>query len=283
MSDKSKQWLWNILSSGLPTDYDLEPLRKIILLNLIVLICIFFLILYVPIAFIRRYFLLSAVDLFNIVLGMCLFFYLRKTKNYNFIGKLCTVVTGIFYFFLVASGAGSKITFIWSVTYPLISLFLLGKWWGSFLSLLLLGMICTVFAIGTKVEFFTSYRTDLIISFIPLYVIVLLFAFVVEKVREIVRYRLEASNWELEKTVGKLESANKEKEMLIHELQETMKEVQILQGILPICANCKKIRDDGGYWEQVEKYIQDRSEAQFSHGICPECAEKLYPEFYKGE
>jgi len=50
--------------------------------------------------------------------------------------------------------------------------------------------------------------------------------------------------------------------------------------MLPICASCKKIRDDQGYWQQVESYIIQHSEAQFSHSICPECARKLYPEFY---
>ena len=53
----------------------------------------------------------------------------------------------------------------------------------------------------------------------------------------------------------------------------------ILRGILPICAHCKKIRDDQGYWSQAEVYVRDHTEAEFSHGICPECIEKLYPEF----
>jgi len=56
------------------------------------------------------------------------------------------------------------------------------------------------------------------------------------------------------------------------------REVKILKGFLPICASCKKIRDDKGYWSQIESYIQDHSEAEFSHGICPDCAKKLYPE-----
>jgi hypothetical protein len=51
-----------------------------------------------------------------------------------------------------------------------------------------------------------------------------------------------------------------------------------VSGMLPICASCKKIRDDKGYWNQIEAYIRDRSEADFSHGICPECAKKLYSE-----
>ncbi|MBN1277794.1 MAG: PAS domain S-box protein [Deltaproteobacteria bacterium] len=64
------------------------------------------------------------------------------------------------------------------------------------------------------------------------------------------------------------------------QLRKALDEVRTLQGILPICSNCKKIRDDRGYWNQIESYIRDHSEADFSHSICPECAKKLYPQFY---
>ncbi|MBU2549015.1 MAG: hypothetical protein KKB20_11415 [Proteobacteria bacterium] len=62
-------------------------------------------------------------------------------------------------------------------------------------------------------------------------------------------------------------------------LEKTLAEVRTLQGFIPICSSCKKIRDDAGYWQQVEKYISDHSGAQFTHGICPECVRKLYPDF----
>ncbi len=75
----------------------------------------------------------------------------------------------------------------------------------------------------------------------------------------------------------------RERDKIIQELQETLSEVKTLRGFLPICANCKNIRDDKGYWTQIETYISDHSEAEFSHSICPKCAKKLYPEFYKGE
>jgi phosphoserine phosphatase RsbU/P len=65
----------------------------------------------------------------------------------------------------------------------------------------------------------------------------------------------------------------------VAELQRVLEEVKSLRGILPICASCKKIRDDTGYWQQVEEYVRDHSEAQFSHGICPECMKELYPDF----
>jgi PAS domain S-box-containing protein len=63
----------------------------------------------------------------------------------------------------------------------------------------------------------------------------------------------------------------------ITELKQTIARVDTLGGLLPICANCKKIRDDKGYWNRLEAYIQDHSAAEFTHGICPECIEKLYP------
>lgn len=66
----------------------------------------------------------------------------------------------------------------------------------------------------------------------------------------------------------------------IREREEALAQVKILQGFLPICASCKKIKDDQGAWSQMEVYIRDHSEAEFSHGICPDCAMKLYPEFY---
>ena len=62
-----------------------------------------------------------------------------------------------------------------------------------------------------------------------------------------------------------------------HELIETRSELKVLSGLLPICMNCKKIRDDRGYWNQLEAYIHQHSEAIFTHGICPDCIEKLYP------
>ena len=69
-----------------------------------------------------------------------------------------------------------------------------------------------------------------------------------------------------------------EREKLIHDLQEALTKVKTLSGLLPICAWCKKVRDDQGYWSQIEVYIEQHSEAEFTHGVCPECAKRIYPE-----
>jgi len=78
--------------------------------------------------------------------------------------------------------------------------------------------------------------------------------------------------------------AEEERKILIQELQQALKELQAalakvktLSGLLPICASCKKIRDDSGYWKQIEAYIREHSDATFTHGLCPECVKKLYP------
>jgi PAS domain S-box-containing protein len=73
--------------------------------------------------------------------------------------------------------------------------------------------------------------------------------------------------------------AEEGREKLINELQEALENVKTLSGLLPICSHCKKIRDDKGYWNQIETYVHERSEATFSHGICQECAKEHYPDF----
>lgn len=75
--------------------------------------------------------------------------------------------------------------------------------------------------------------------------------------------------------------AAKERDKLIAQLEHALAEVKRLSGLLPICASCKKIRNDQGNWQQIEEYIHTHSEADFSHGICPECALALYPELYR--
>ena len=69
-----------------------------------------------------------------------------------------------------------------------------------------------------------------------------------------------------------------ERESLITELREALSKIKTLSGLLPICASCKKVRDDNGYWNQIETYISAHSDADFSHSICPSCVKELYPQ-----
>lgn len=76
-----------------------------------------------------------------------------------------------------------------------------------------------------------------------------------------------------------LKRAEREKDRLIVQLQEALNKVKVLSGFIPICASCKKIRDDRGFWNQLENYISRHSDAVFSHGICPDCSKELYPQW----
>jgi len=76
-------------------------------------------------------------------------------------------------------------------------------------------------------------------------------------------------------------AAEAERERLITELREALAKVKTLSGLLPICSSCKKIRDDKGYWKQIEVYIAANSQADFSHGLCPECGLEHYPDIFK--
>jgi PAS domain-containing protein len=94
--------------------------------------------------------------------------------------------------------------------------------------------------------------------------------------------QLRKTNDDLMSEVVERKRAQNERERVIIELQMALAQVKKLSGLLPICASCKKIRDDQGYWQQIEAYIRDRSEAEFSHAICPECARRLYPDIFRG-
>ncbi|MGC8660314.1 MAG: PAS domain-containing protein [Desulfomonilaceae bacterium] len=83
--------------------------------------------------------------------------------------------------------------------------------------------------------------------------------------------------------IGERKREAEEKDRLIRELQRALAEVKKLSGLIPICASCKKIRNDKGYWQQVDEYVSANSDAQFTHSICPDCSRRLYPELYEDE
>ncbi len=98
-----------------------------------------------------------------------------------------------------------------------------------------------------------------------------------EKMVEERTAELAKTNEELRKEIAERQRAHEESKMLVEKLQAALSDVKSLSGLLPICASCKKIRDDKGYWRRVEEYIRDHSDAKFTHSMCPECIKKLYP------
>ncbi|MBE9487293.1 MAG: hypothetical protein KAT62_03030 [Desulfuromonadales bacterium] len=91
------------------------------------------------------------------------------------------------------------------------------------------------------------------------------------------RSELAQKNAELEEDIQIRKQVEEEKACLITDLQQALDEVKTLGGLLPICGYCKKIRDDSGYWNRLENYIELHTTARFSHGICDDCMEKYFP------
>lgn len=124
-------------------------------------------------------------------------------------------------------------------------------------------------------EILTVTRTFTYISTAILVLVVLLSAYIIRQGIEATAKRKQAEE-DLKKYHSQLEIMVVERTI---ELKKALSDVKKLSGLLPICASCKKIRDDKGYWNQIEEYIRDHSEAEFTHSICEECATKLYPGF----
>ena len=87
----------------------------------------------------------------------------------------------------------------------------------------------------------------------------------------------------ISREINEIKQAEEQREKIIAELQEALDKIKTLKGLIPICASCKKIRDDQGYWNNVESYIKSHAEVEFTHGICPDCMKKLYPNYCKDD
>jgi len=163
------RWFWNVLSSGLPIDYDLDILRKHILLNLIIILGAFFLGLLSIICIVQDDYILGIADCTILLFLAWLLYTLRTRNNHHFVMLMGTVVTGIFYLFLIAYGGVEKTAYLWAFSYPLITLFLTGKRYGTLLSGLLLLFSCIVFILAAKFSFLQQYEINLIIRFLSVY------------------------------------------------------------------------------------------------------------------
>ena len=213
-------------------------------------------------------------------------YFLGKLKRGIIVYRINSILFGllVLYMLMVGGEGGSKI--LWMYTFPLIVIFLLGKnegifWTGGQFAI-------SLALLWTPPNWFTVFNYDVQfrIRFATIFVIVSAIAYWFEYLRHKYRIGMESEHRKLQEEkillrhqIEEREKAEKEKGLLITQLQQALLKVKLLSGFLPICASCKKIRDDKGYWNQIEAYIQDHSEAEFSHGICPECMKKLYPDF----
>ncbi len=255
---------------------DTELLRKIVTLKLIIFIGSLFTFILGTIAFIQKDILLGSMDFLIFSFLISLLYYMKTRQNYIISAGLGVIVMGLFYLYLIFNGGVHNTAYLWLLTYPPIVLFLLGNRSGSKISLGFIVIVMTALIFRNPLHIPAYYSKDLLIRFAAVYITIHFISYAMERIRSLVQQQMKQKNLELEQL-------NKDKEKLIGDLQHSLDEIKTLQGILPICARCKKIRNDDGYWEQVEEYVHEHSNARFSHSICPECRIEFYPELQKNE
>jgi hypothetical protein len=197
--------------------------------------------------------IMEGIVVFGMVSLLCLLlFLLNRAKSYG--GMVRTVVLLITFIEIYEfyTGGGNGGAFLWFFVLPSATIFLLGVKEGVFW---VAGMDLCI-AVMTFGKLGYPYSSDLSYRFFAVFTIVSFLSCCFELLRE----------WYFRQLT-------KEKETV----QKALDEIKLLKGLVPICSSCKKIRDDKGYWTQIEAYIKAYSDVEFSHGICPECAAKLYP------
>jgi len=238
-----KRWFLDIAYCEFPLTTDRELLGRLVLFNIFLLV---FLLTAIPFSIFhaaRGAYLIAFFLLMGSVLLIGIREYIRITGQHQrgFIAAVFFVLP-TFLINFITGGVGNCGP-LWYYCYPMVSLLLVGPLLGSVaaISLMLASILLLVEPFQTLMR--TGYPPEFLLRFFISYTIVYFLAFVYE----FQKYR-------------------------------TGKKIKKLSGLLPICANSKKIRDDQGYWNQIEAYITEHSKAEFSHSICPDCMHELYPE-----
>jgi len=183
---------------------------------------------------------------------------LNRTSAYNVTIRFFIIALSALLFYELYIGGGNGAAFLWFYIFPSSITFLLGfregKYWVA-----VQAIVISVFVFG---KIGHDYPVDMSVRFIAVYMVVAVLSSTLEYLRK--------------KYLDQLIFEKKQ-------LEKAFDEIRILKGMVPICSSCKKIRDDKGFWTQIESYIKTNSDVEFSHGICPDCATKLFPGVGKGK
>jgi hypothetical protein len=192
---------------------------------------------------------------------------LKRLRSGIWLYRLNALFFGGMLLFMAVLGGDNGSKSLWLFTFPLVAFFLLSTIEGlAWTVVLFLGMACVFWRPwpGLPTHHYQGQFTS---RFAAVYFIISVLAFWFEYLRQHYRQGMEVEHQRLQAERSAL--------------QEALSKVRQLSGMLPICASCKKVRDDQGYWTQIEAYISQHSEAEFSHGICPDCGDNLYPGVYR--
>ncbi len=267
---RMKDRIWDIVTAGRGKHADIEVLRKILTLNALMFPGLFFSLLLGIMAISDGNWILAVADGVFFMTQIWVLALTRRSLNLEVPVRIAVNLLFAFFIALALIGGKDGTAIVWTLLYPSVAVCLSGTKRGFFYSIAFLAALLGVFLADGSVPFIlASYPPSLEIRILAVYITITLLSLIAEELRSRIHRNMKASSLE--------------KERAIEELHRSMKEIKTLRGILPICLHCKKIRDDDGYWQAVDQYIHSRTEAEFSHALCPDCLKKHYPEYSEKE
>jgi len=243
-----KKWHQKLLYCNFGPDTDRGLLNKILLFNIIVGVYTLTAVPFSMMHILKGKYVLATILMAGVAVIIVTRIFLCATRKHGPAFAVTTLMVIFVFLSNYITGGTNNYGPLWYYTFPMMGLIFLGPLYGSIASLCLAGISILLLMQPFSRVMMTTYDPKFLMRFMITYMIVYVFAFAYE-----------------------------------YQRQRAGREIKELKGLLPICASCKRIRDDKGYWNQIETYIGKHSEAEFSHSICPACTKELYPEYEKLE
>lgn len=252
--DRSRKLLNDILTSGMHGDSSSPLMRRVRFTNVFAFTTAVALFVFAGVNLSKGNLLAFSVETGSALFGVAVMASLRRSGNIDRSQTLLLADIAVIMAFLFTTGGIARTGIFWWYTFPVAAFFIKGrkKGWYWIAGLLFYGILVKIFgeSIGISVPFDFSILRQFMASFIVLSIVLQMY--------EATRDDYEKA---IEENMGKLKKASAN--------------IRTLKGLVPICSVCKKIRDDKGFWQQLEVYVSEHTEADFSHGICEDCAAEM--------
>jgi len=244
----------NILTSGIQGDTSSPLLRRVRFTNVFGYTTSLALFIFAAVNLSLGNMLAVIVELGAGLFGLAIMIYLRKTENLESIQSLLLTDITLIMVFLYATGGIGGTGIFWWYTYPVAAFFITGRrrGWYWIAGIMVFGAILKAF--GGTIGINVPYEFVVLRQFGASFLVVSLVLQMYEATRDDYEVAIEES---------------------IRSLEKASASIRTLKGLVPICSSCKKIRDDKGFWQQLEVYVTEHTEADFSHGMCEDCAAEM--------